>query len=473
MKMFVFPMPGRDPLQVFAAVHHMPYSLFLDSALHDHPASLYSYVLFQPAETIETAGSEVTISNLEQQYKFRDDPFAILKERLSAWGEDAERRAGLPPFQGGAAGLFGYDLARRIEKLPALAAADSAVPDMAVGLYNQLFSFDHRKNQGWHIVHAESEADAKAWHTWLNRLMIENPSVPRQTPQPLAWQSDHTKRTYAESVRRVLDYIRAGDIFQANLSQQFEAALPPGFNPFAHYCRLREINPAPFAAYMNLGAMAVSSASPERFLKVSGRKVETRPIKGTRPSHDDPHIDMLYRNDLQNNEKDRAENAMIVDLLRNDLSKVCEDHSVDVPELCAVESYPGLHHLVSAVTATLRADQSGADLMRACFPGGSITGCPKIRAMEIIEELEARRRGPYCGSIGFIGYDGAMDSSILIRTLVYENGRVSFHVGGGVVADSDPEREYRETLDKARLLFKSFTGEEPAGRAADEWTESA
>ena len=200
----------------------------------------------------------------------------------------------------------------------------------------------------------------------------------------------------------------------------------------------------------------ISSASPERFLTVKDGTVETRPIKGTRPHVGDPAIDQLYRNSLENSEKDRAENTMIVDLLRNDLSKVCDAHSIDVEELCALETFASVHHLVSTITGTLKEDSGPVDLLRACFPGGSVTGAPKIRAMEIIEEIEPLRRGPYCGAMGYIGFDGAMDSAILIRTLVYQDGAVSLQSGSGVVADSDPDEEYQETFDKADAIFRSF-----------------
>jgi para-aminobenzoate synthetase component 1 len=207
---------------------------------------------------------------------------------------------------------------------------------------------------------------------------------------------------------------------------------------------------------MNFGPLKISSASPERFISVRDRAVETRPIKGTRPRMGDPAVDQLYRNELENSEKDRAENAMIVDLLRNDLSKVCEDHSVEVPALFALEDFASVHHLVSTVTGALRVDKTPADLLRACFPGGSITGCPKVRAMEIIEEQEPHRRGPYCGALGYLGFNGNMDTNIAIRTLVYTGDTVSFNTGSGIVADSDPAGEYEETFDKAESIFRSF-----------------
>jgi para-aminobenzoate synthetase component 1 len=254
----------------------------------------------------------------------------------------------------------------------------------------------------------------------------------------------------------VINHIRAGDIFQANLSQRFSAALPTGFDSFAHYQSLRAKNPAPFAAYLDLGAIRIASASPERFLSVRGGIAETRPIKGTVARDENPVRDNAARAALMMSEKDRAENVMIVDLLRNDLAKVCADDSVEVASLCEPESFAKVHHLVSTVTGRLRENFTSLDLLRACFPGGSITGAPKVRAMEIIAELERRRRGPYCGAIGYVGANGAMDMNIAIRTLVYEGRSVSFSVGGGITTASDPEAEYRETLAKAAAIFDSF-----------------
>jgi para-aminobenzoate synthetase component 1 len=258
----------------------------------------------------------------------------------------------------------------------------------------------------------------------------------------------------------VIDYIYAGDIYQANLSQRFQTILPEGDSPFALYQRLRRLNPAPFAAYLNFGDIVIASASPERFLQLRGGWVETRPIKGTRPRGATPVEDKAHARELLASEKDRAENVMIVDLLRNDLSRVCRDHTVTVPELCVLESYATVHHLVSTVVGQLNPGATAIDLLRATFPGGSITGAPKIRAMEIIAALEPTQRGPYCGSIGYVGFDGNIDSSITIRTYAIKNNVVTFQAGGGIVADSDPAAEYEETLTKAGALMEAVRGSE-------------
>jgi para-aminobenzoate synthetase component 1 len=268
-------------------------------------------------------------------------------------------------------------------------------------------------------------------------------------------------------VRRTVDYIEAGDIYQANITQRFQASLPAGFgreasSRLALYDALRRRNPATFAAFIDLGEAAILSSSPERFLKVAQKRIETRPIKGTRPRGANAAEDAALARQLLASEKDRAENLMIVDLLRNDLGRVAKLGSVKVPVLFGLESYATVHHLVSVVTAELDEGRSAVDLLRAAFPGGSVTGAPKIRAMEIIAELEPTARGPYCGAIGYLAATGAMDTNIAIRTLLIDGERISFQVGGGIVADSDPEAEYQETLAKARALFETLVNADTA-----------
>jgi para-aminobenzoate synthetase component 1 len=280
--------------------------------------------------------------------------------------------------------------------------------------------------------------------------------------EELGLRSTFTHRGYLDAVGRVRDYIIAGDIFQANLSQRFQTSMPGA--PFDLYRRLRRRNPAPFAAYLDYGELAVLSASPERFLRLDEqRHIETRPIKGTRPRGLGPMHDAALGRALAESEKDRAENVMIVDLLRNDLSRVCRPGTVRVPELFALEHHPTVHHLVSTVVGELEPGADASDLIRAAFPGGSITGAPKVRAMEIIAELEPTQRGVYCGSVGYISLTGAMDTSIVIRTYLALRGRVYFQAGGGIVADSDPELEYRETLDKARALIETLVESRESG----------
>lgn len=456
MTPFIRELHDRDPLAVFAALKHLPYSLLLDSADTGHPTGRYSFIVSHPIETIESKDGITTLTNWDRQKKYEGDPFAIVQERLKHWIPDAETVRGLPPFQGGAAGFFGYDLGRSLEKLPSTAGNNPEMPDMAIGIYDQVMTFDHLKGQAWIITHAQNYHDARRKQDYLLGLIAQPPHVEKFAGAPMEWRSNFERDEYIARVRKVINYIKAGDIFQANLSQRFDATLPEDFDAFAHYLRLRDINPAPFAAYMNCGNITISSASPERFLSLRNRDVETRPIKGTRPRATIPADDEANRLALEESEKDRAENTMIVDLLRNDLSKVCLPSTIEVSALCKPETFASVHHLVSVIRGRLKNGKTALDLLRACFPGGSITGAPKIRSMEIIEELEPTRRGPYCGAMGYIGFDGAMDTSILIRTLVYEGRNVSLQTGGGIVADSDPEGEYEETLHKASAMLRSF-----------------
>ena len=413
MQSFIFELEPIDPVQIFDSVHNQPYALFLDSADRNHPAAQKSFIFFNPIKVIESS-----FKNLEENQNNHI-----------------------------AAGYFGYDLARELETLPQIATNNSALPPMGIGLYDFVMEFDHATDTARLIIQADNENTALERKAFIENA-IQSPA-PTGTPQKLDWQPEKTPDDYKADVQRVIDYIIEGDIFQANLSQRFTAALPGGFCPWSHYKHLRTINPAPFAAYMNLESAQIISCSPERFLTLKGRNVETRPIKGTLPRSEDPAK-------LLASEKDRAENIMIVDLLRNDLSKVCEPESVRVPALCKLETFASVHHLVSTVTGTLSNGKTAIDLLKACFPGGSITGAPKIRAMEIIEELEPQRRGPYCGAIGYIDANGDMDTNILIRTLIYENGHVSLNAGGGITASSKPNAEYQETLDKAAVMLESF-----------------
>ncbi|MEM7651086.1 MAG: aminodeoxychorismate synthase component I [Pseudomonadota bacterium] len=456
MTPFIRELQIKDPLAVFSALEHLPYSLIFDSADQNHPTARYSFIVSHPIETLEYKDGEMMITNWEEQTTVKGDPFDIIKDRMKHWIPESTPVRGLPPFQGGAAGYFGYDVGRALETLPEKAKNNPDMPDLAVGIYDQVIAFDHEKNQAWILTHAPSYHDARKKQDYVLGL-IANPRRPEKfVDTHLEWESNFDAVDYMDMVDTVTEYIRAGDIFQANVSQRFDADLPQGFNPFSHYLHMREVNPAPFACYMNCGSVKISSASPERFLTVKDNRVETRPIKGTRPHIANKGLDQKYRKELLESEKDRAENTMIVDLLRNDLSKACKVKSIKVTELCVLETFASVHHLVSTVRGELKKNKSALDLLKSCFPGGSITGAPKIRAQEIIEELEPTRRGPYCGSMGYVGFDGAMDSNILIRTLVYEGDKVSFQVGGGIVADSNADDEYQETFHKAEGIFRSF-----------------
>ncbi len=458
MKPFIHDVTGIDYLKAFLAIKHLPYSLLLDSADRGHKNSRYSFVMCKPIETIEVKSGKIDVTNWEQRLSFNDkNPFDLLQSRIKSWCDKTKTIDNMPPFQGGAAGIFGYDLARYLEDLPQIAKNENSYPDMAIGIYDQVLAHDHLLKKSYIFTHARNEKEATEKRNFLIDLFSQNIIAPEYEACNLEWQSNFDEQDYKGQIQKVINYIKNGDIFQANLAQRFDAKLPKGFDPFIHYLHLREVNPAPFSAFMNLGEAKISSASPERFLIVKNGEVETCPIKGTRAHVENPSKDRANKNDLNSSEKDHAENTMIVDLMRNDLSKVCAANSVEVVELCKLETFTSVHHLVSTIRANLRHNKDAIDLLRACFPGGSITGAPKIRAMEIIEELEPTRRGAYCGSIGYIGFDGNMDSNILIRTLTYENDTVSLQTGGGITADSTPDSEYQETLDKARAIINSFS----------------
>ena len=452
-----------EPLAAYQVLQDLPCPVLLESARVDARTGRWSYVAADPFLRLESKSGRLVLD----QRSFTGDPLAVLQRAL-AYHRLAHDPALPPPFQTGAIGWLGYDLCHHLERLPRPAQDDLAWPDLVLGFYDAVLACDHLEKRAWIMSSGWPEvAPLAAMHRRRARLDALASRLERATPlaQPAARTDGDSKITsnfapaaYEAAVQRVIDYILAGDIFQANLSQRFLAELPPGETPFDLYRRLRRRNPAPFAALLDFGPVALVSASPERFLSLSEGQVETRPIKGTRPRDADPALDERLGQELLASEKDRAENVMIVDLLRNDLSRVCRDHTVRTPEICVLESFATVHHLVSTVTGELKEGLDAVDLLRATFPGGSITGAPKIRAMEIIAELEPTRRGPYCGAIGWLGGDGWMDTSITIRTYALKDGKVAFQAGGGIVADSDPAAEYEETLDKARALIEALGG---------------
>ena len=437
-----------DSAALFETVADLPWAVFLDSGGHHLTQSRYDIIAAEPHTTLVTRGklTEIRSDAIELS---REDPLVLLRQHLEF---DPAAACDLP-FTGGVLGYFSYDLGRRFERLPAFAEDAEKMPEMAVGIYDWAVVVDHLDKRSW-LVAQGRRADTKArWTELVARFSaepVERARVPFRITAPLA--SNLARERYATAFRRVLDYIHAGDCYQINLAQRFAA--PAAGDPWLAYQALRVINPAPYAAYLNTPHGQILSASPERFLKLERGSVETKPIKGTRPRAGHPRVDAELAAELKASEKDRAENVMIVDLLRNDLSKNCELGSVKVTKLFEVESFATVHHLVSTVTGTLRQGRDALDLLRGCFPGGSITGAPKLRAMQIIEELEPDRRGVYCGAIGYIGCDGNMDLNIAIRTLVYAGGSIRFWAGGGIVADSRLEDEYQETFDKAAAMLK-------------------
>jgi para-aminobenzoate synthetase component 1 len=403
------------------------------------------------------------------------DPFDALDARLRGAARPdgaarSPRHQAVPgPFRGGAIGFLSYDLGRKFERLPTIAIDDLRTPDFWFGFYDLFLVFEHDDAgdpvAGW-IVSTGDPASGEAQRAraaerllWLRQRLDEMPA--RIAPFACGTiESTHTRASYKRAVRTCLDWIAAGHVYQVNLSQRFAA--PFEGDPRALYLALRRANPAPFAAYLDTGARQVLSSSPERFLRVDGDRIETRPIKGTRPRGATEAEDRRLRSELLASPKDRAELVMIVDLERNDLGRVCRFGSVVTGSIARLETYETVHHLVGLVHGRLRPGTSLCDVVRAAFPGGSITGAPKIRAMEIIEGLEPVRRGVYCGAIGMLGLDGRADLNIAIRTAVVQDARVHVSAGGGIVADSDPDLEYEETLHKAAGLLRALGAREPA-----------
>jgi para-aminobenzoate synthetase component 1 len=358
------------------------------------------------------------------------------------------------PFCGGALGYFGYDLGRKAAFVATHHLDQTALPGMMVGIYDWAVVVDHREKTACLVSHGFHSATQGQWEALC--ALFDAPAVEVSSCFELtsSIRSNMDFEQYALAFHQVKHYITEGDCYQVNLAQRFSAQAKG--DSWLAYQKLREISPAPFMAYMNFGFMQVLSGSPERFLQVVADHVETRPIKGTRPRSKDALQDQQYAEALQASIKDKAENLMIVDLLRNDISKNCKTGSVKADKLFQLQSFANVHHLVSFVSGVLQTGKTAIDLLRGCFPGGSITGAPKLRAMQIIDELEPNLRGVYCGAIGYIGFDGNMDTNIAIRTAVYVNGEISFYAGGGIVADSVLEKEYAETLDKASSLIDSL-----------------
>jgi len=460
--------PPPDAEAAFVTLSRLPHCLLLDSVLRHPRLGRFSFLAADPFDYFEVSAGE-------------DDALSALDQRLA--GLTAQTVPDLPPFQGGAAGLFGYDLNRGLERLPQPRFDEFGVPALAVGFYDVVLAWDHLTQRAWLISQGLPELDhasrrqraaarLRQFRTVLagqcdtsgNVGRIANPSAAPVRPDQLAAQypagglegltSNFSADAYRQAVQRVVDYIYAGDAFQVNLAQRL--LYPAETDSVSLYLRLRQRNAATFAGYFDLGTFQIVSASPERFLQVRRGQVETRPIKGTRRRTLFPESDLYAGDELLSSEKDRAENVMIVDLLRNDLSRVCTPDSVRVTQLCQLEIYQYVQHLVSAVCGQLADDRTPLDLLRAAFPGGSVTGAPKVRAMEIIAELEPTARGPYCGCLGYLGFDGAMDLSILIRTITAGRGWWQLPVGGGVVAQSKPQAEYEETWDKATGLIKAL-----------------
>jgi len=467
--------PAPDVEYVFRSLASLPHVVFLDSALRDTQLGRYSFLAADPFDFVRVQQAQ-------------PGALAQVADRMARFA--APTVADLPPFQGGAAGLLSYDLAHAFEDVARPRFDEFAVPALAVGLYDVVVAFDHQVGRAWIISQGFPETEpaerlrrarerAAAFQTriagsglaahgtsngWIaadirrgeivDRIAESDLCPQHKVPGPEGLTSNFSQSAYLDAVQHAIDYICAGDVFQVNLSQRL--LYPAETDAVELYLRLRRRNAATFAGFFDTGSFQICSASPERFLQLRGDRVEARPIKGTRGRLARPETDLYVGQELMASEKDRAENVMIVDLLRNDISRVCRAESVHVADLCRLESYAYVQHLVSSVRGTLREGCGPFELLAAAFPGGSITGAPKVRAMEIIAGLEPTARGAYCGSLGYVGFNGSMDTSILIRTITAGRGWWQLPVGGGIVAQSSPEAEYAETWQKAAGLLRAL-----------------
>jgi para-aminobenzoate synthetase component I len=455
--------PPPSPLDAFRLLYRDGLGFLLESSRVDTRLGCWSFVGVDPFLVVSGNRRTVRLHWPDRTEILEGDPFKAVRELIVRYR--IERQSDTPPLLGGAVGFFGYDLCQVLERLPSRALDDLGMPDFALGFYDVVVAFNHATTRtylcscGWPETTEKTRherAQQRAEET-LSALAVSRPDEICTDFTGDTLHSNFTRSDYLATIRRVKEYIAAGDIYQVNLSQRFST--PFTVSPITLYENLRQLSPAPFGGLLMSDDWALVSSSPERFLQVRGDTVETRPIKGTRPRGATPAEDARLAHELISSEKDRAENVMIVDLLRNDLGKVCDYGSVQTTELWALESYANVHHLVSTVEGRLRQGKTSMDCLRACFPGGSITGAPKVRSMEIIEELEPTKRGPYTGAIGYASFCGDMDTNIIIRTLVVKDGQAHFQVGGGIVADSDPDAEYEETLDKGRAMARALNGE--------------
>jgi len=424
------PFPFTDPATAFAPLATEPYALLLDTPLRQRPEHRYALLMAAPRQVLLVRNGIATLNGAPVA-----DPFAVLRTQLAPAPDSTP--AGNPlPFRTGWAGYVGYEMGGWLETLPAPKPEPDALPDLCLADYPAAIIFDYLEQTATLVARTADDAERL-------QALLHRPAPARTPNPPVHVQAEQSADCYQAAVRQTIEYIRQGDIYQANIAQRFSAPRPQGFDPYALFLGLRTRTPAPYMAYVALpDGEAVVSCSPEQFLTVRDRQIITRPIKGTRPRGHTQAEDTALAAELQTASKDRAENLMIVDLLRNDLARVCAPGSVKVPALWEVEHFPTVHHLVSTITGHLGPGKTALDALLAAFPGGSITGAPKIRAAEIIHALEPVRRGVYCGSIGYLSCDGQMDFNIAIRTVTCTQTQIRLHAGGGIVVDSHPQAEY-------------------------------
>lgn len=446
------PLPyHRDSAPWAARLADRPWCVFLDSCVARGSSGRYDVIAIEPTVTLVTTGETTVISRDSVTEYSTEDPFALVAAAVA----ELQPVVSNLPFTGGALGYFGYDLGRRIERLPHIARRDIELPDMAIGIYTRAIVVDHDERSANLVVHPQDHGDdAGLLAAWTGQSPVTPPAFTTSFTVTSQVQPEINFAQYADGWQRIKRYLFDGDVYQVNLTQRFSATAHGA--PWDAYLRLRNLNPAPFSAYFAAPGGTILSSSPERFLHIANGLVETKPIKGTRRRGATLGEDRALAEELAASDKDRAENVMIVDLLRNDLSKCCTTGSVRVTALCAVESFTKVHHLVSTIQGRVAPRYSPLDVLRACFPGGSITGAPKVRAMQIIEELEPSRRGIYCGAIGYVSSNARMDTNIAIRTLLYAADRLYCWAGGGIVIDSELDLEYQECFAKASAMLEVF-----------------
>lgn len=444
-----------NSFEIYSLFKNYSYSFFLDSGMDYENLGKYSFIGFDPFLVFKSKNEKSTIIENRKIKSYEGNPFIKINQLLTKY--NMPYKCDLP-FVGGAVGYFGYDLCHHIEKLPRTAVDDVNIPDCFLGFYDGIIIVDHRNDKVYAAALGIKDESEKVIDFIAERIETgEDNKIDINidyNESKKNFKSNFTKEEYIKALEKLKEYIKAGDIYQANLTQRFECDLD--ISPYELYGKLRTINPAPFASFIDFGEGHIVSSSPERFIKINDRIIETRPIKGTRPRGKNPEEDKQNREELLSSEKDKAELLMIVDLERNDLGKISKTGSVKVTELFHLEEYATVYHLVSTVIGKMKDNCDVTDIIRATFPGGSITGAPKIRAMEIIDELEPTQRNIYTGSIGYIGFNGDTDLNIVIRTIVCKDNKAYFQVGGGIVWDSDPEMEYEETLHKARALMMAL-----------------
>jgi len=441
-----------NSFELYTLFKDHPYSFFLDSGMDPEKLGKYSFIGFDPFLTFKSKNKNIEIIENGKMKTYTGDPFEELKQILLLYKMDYPSEL---PFLGGAVGYFGYDLCHHMEKLPRTAVDDINIPDCYFGLYDGTIIIDHQKNEVFISSLGIKDHEDIIISQIENMIQNKNsPTIKQSQKKETQLKSNFKKEDYIKAIHKIKDYIRSGDIYQANMTQRFECELHK--SPLELYKDLRDINPAPFASFLDFGEGQIVSSSPERFIEIKNNIIETRPIKGTRPRGKTPEEDIKNKEELLTSEKDQSELLMIVDLERNDLGKVSKTGTVKVTELFHLETYPTVSHLVSTVVGELKDDCNVIDCIKSTFPGGSITGAPKIRAMEVIDELEPTQRNIYTGSIGYIGFNGDIDLNIVIRTILCKDEKAYFQVGGGIVWDSDAELEYEETLHKGRALMEAL-----------------